>query len=119
MLQTIRLVPTLGEDVEGDLPADGIGQAEIGEFGFQGGDELRPDGVRGVVGFVGVAFGDAGVAADGRDVDHSVSVRDGVFVSQFDASAGRLGCERRFMWGSAYRNSMNVPLFTGMSMPAK
>ncbi len=74
MLQAKRLIPPLGKDVKGDLPADRIRQAVVGELLFQRGDEGLADGVRSVVRFVGGAFGVRGVAADGRDVDHAVSV---------------------------------------------
>ena len=40
---------------------------------MKGGDEVAADGVGFVVGFVGVAFWDGGVTADGGDVDHAVS----------------------------------------------
>lgn len=73
MLQTIRLIPAGREDVEGDLPANAVREAEVGELLFEGGDEGGPDVVCRVVGFEGVAFGDGGVAPDGRDVDHAVS----------------------------------------------
>ncbi len=73
VLQAVRLVPAGREDVEGDLPADGIGEAEVGELLFQGGDEGGADVVRRVVRFEGVAFGGGGVAAYGGDVDHAVA----------------------------------------------
>ncbi len=73
VLQAIRLVPAGREDVEGDLAADGIGETEVGELLFQGGDEGGADVVCGVVRFEGVAFGGGGVAAYGGDVDHAVA----------------------------------------------
>ncbi len=72
MSQAVGLVPAGGEDIEGDLAADGEGQSEVAELLFEGLDELGADVVLLVVFFVCVALVVAGVAADGGDVDHAV-----------------------------------------------
>lgn len=65
MSQRISLIPPGGENVETDLPADGVGQAKIWELGFERRDEGGADLVRFVVCFEGVAFGDAGGGGGG------------------------------------------------------
>lgn len=70
--QAVGLVPAGGENVEGDLAADGEGQSEAAEFLLDGLDEVGADVVLLVVFFVVVALVVAGVAADGGDVDHAV-----------------------------------------------
>jgi hypothetical protein len=76
MRQAVCLVPARGEDVEGDLAADGVGEAGVREGGLEGGDHGGADVVLDVVGLVVVAFLDRGVAANGRDVDHAVAELD-------------------------------------------
>jgi hypothetical protein len=76
MVQAVCLVPALGEDVEGDLSADRVGQAEIGESFLELGNHLGSDVVLNVVLVVVVALLDAGVTADGGDVDHAVAELD-------------------------------------------
>lgn len=39
VLQGVGLVPSVGEDVERDLPADGVGEPVVGEFILQDFDE--------------------------------------------------------------------------------
>ena len=103
MLEAVGFVPAGGEDVEGDLAADrvavecngwlvrywgaggwarGLGKGHrrqdvretiVAELFLQGFDELGPDVVLFVVFLVLVSFFDAGVTADGGDVDHAVS----------------------------------------------
>jgi hypothetical protein len=74
--QTVRLVPAGREDVEGDLAADGVCEADVGEGFFELADHGGAYVVLFVVGFVFVAFVARGVAADGRYVDHAVAELD-------------------------------------------
>jgi hypothetical protein len=76
MLETVRLVPARGEHVKGDLSADGVCEAEVGEGFFERGDHGGADVVLNVVGLVVVALLDRGVAADGGDVDHAIAEFD-------------------------------------------
>jgi len=71
--QTVRLVPAGGENVERDLAADGVCEADVWEGLLELGDHGGADVVFLVVDFVFVAFGVGGVAADGGDVDHAVA----------------------------------------------
>jgi hypothetical protein len=56
MLETVRLVPARGEHVKGDLSADGVCEAEVGEGFFERGDHGGADVVLDVVGLVVVAL---------------------------------------------------------------
>ncbi len=76
MAQAVRLVPARGEHVEGNLPADRVCEARVGEGFFQLGDHGRADVVGDVVGLVFVALVGRGVAADGGNVDHAVAELD-------------------------------------------
>lgn len=96
VLEAVGLVPAGGEDVKGDLAADGeakkgevsrrtpenagrggyIRQTEVAKLLLEDGDKLLADlGVL-VVGLKLVALLVAGVAADGADVDHAVAELD-------------------------------------------
>lgn len=59
VLQRVRLVPTLGEDVKGDLSADGVGQAVVGELLLESSDERLADVVLCVIRFELVSLLDA------------------------------------------------------------
>jgi hypothetical protein len=39
VVQGVGFVPSVGEDIEGDLPADGVGEPVVGEFVLQDFDE--------------------------------------------------------------------------------
>jgi hypothetical protein len=75
-VQAVRLVPARGEDVEADLPADGVCEAVVRERLFQRAHHGGADVVLDVVLLVLVALLGGGVAADGRDVDHAVAELD-------------------------------------------
>lgn len=88
MLQGERLVPALGEDVKGDLAADGVSAFvslglvdEVGRYSRQAHvreglldvlDEFLPYAVLQVMLLILVPLLDACVPADGADVDHAV-----------------------------------------------
>ena len=74
--QAVRLVPARGEDVEGDLAADGVCEAVVRESFFELCDHGGTDIVGEIVGLVVVALLGRGVAADGGDVDHAAAELD-------------------------------------------
>jgi hypothetical protein len=74
--QAVGLVPAGGEDVEGDLAADGICEAGVGEGFLELGDHGLPDLVLEVVLLVFVALVGGGVTADRGHVDHAVAELD-------------------------------------------
>jgi hypothetical protein len=76
VLEAVGLIPPGGEDVEGDLAANGEGQAEVGEALLEGGDKGLADLGGLVVGLEVVALLGGGVTADGADVDHAVAELD-------------------------------------------
>jgi hypothetical protein len=76
VLQAVRLVPAGGEDVEGDLAADRVGEAVVWEGLFELGDHGCADVVCEVVFLVVVAFFGRGVTPDGGHVDHAVAELD-------------------------------------------
>lgn len=76
VLEAVRLVPAGGEDVEGDLPADGVGQVEVRELVLQGLDKGPPHASALVKGLEVVPLLGGGVPPDGRDVDHAVAELD-------------------------------------------
>ena len=51
-----------------------VRKAKVGKFLLKRGDKFGTDQVLGIVFLVFIAFFHAGVAADGRDVNHSVPV---------------------------------------------
>jgi len=76
VLQAVCLIPADGEHVEGDLSADGVCEAEVGERFLELCDHGGADVVLDVVGLVVVALLDRGVTADGGHVDHAVAELD-------------------------------------------
>jgi len=74
--QGVRLVPAIGEDVETDLSADGVCQAQVCELLLQVLDEGRADVAGLVKGLEVITLLNAGVSADRRYVDHSISELD-------------------------------------------
>jgi len=74
VLKAVGLVPSGGEDIEGDLAADGVGEAQIREFLLEGFDELGADLVFFVVLLVVLAFLVGGVTADWGDIDHAIPI---------------------------------------------
>lgn len=95
VLQAVRLVPTPGENVKGDLTADGVAESKdcqymakfiariqnsrktkIGESSLDCLDKLLPDAVLEVVLLVLVPLLNACVSADRADVDHAVPELD-------------------------------------------
>lgn len=97
MLEAVRLVPAGRKHVKGDLPADRVCEAEVGEGFFEGGDHGGADVVLNVVFLVVVAFLDGGVTADGGDVDHAVAEFDKGAALDGDVEVGDVvqdpGCE--------------------------
>lgn len=72
MLQTVRLIPTGGEDVERYLTTNGERKTEVGELFFKSRNELFADLVL-FVEFVEIlAFLNGCIPAYGRDVDHAI-----------------------------------------------
>lgn len=65
VLEAVCLVPTGREHVEGDLSADGVCEAEVGERLLELRNHGGSDVVLDVVGLVVVALLDRGVTADG------------------------------------------------------
>lgn len=74
--EAVRLVPTSGKDVEGDLSANGVCETEVREGLLELGDHGGADVVLDVVSLVVVALLDGGVTANGGDVDHTVAELD-------------------------------------------
>ena len=75
-VQAVRLVPASGEDVEADLPADGVCEAVVRERLLKRAHHGGPDVVLDVVLLVLIALLGGGVTADGRDIDHAVAELD-------------------------------------------
>ena len=61
-------------DEDGVVRGGTIRETEVGEFFSEYFDEFGADLVLFIVLFEGQALGDAGVTADGGDVDHAVSL---------------------------------------------
>lgn len=76
MLECVRLVPSLREDVEGNLAADGVCEAIVWELVLQGGNEFGANFMLLVVLLEIDTFLNAGVSSNRRDVDHSISEFD-------------------------------------------
>jgi hypothetical protein len=76
VIEAVCLVPALGEDVEADLSANRICETEVRECFLELGNHLGADIMLDVVLVVVVALLDAGVTANGGDVDHAVAELD-------------------------------------------
>lgn len=72
--EAVGLVPTHWEDVETDLPSDGILDPQVGEFLLQGLDECLPDEVLMVILLELFSFHLGAVPSNWRHVDQSRSV---------------------------------------------
>lgn len=73
ILQAVRLIPSSGENVKGDLATNGVREAEFRELLLQSGNKLFADTMLLVVLVEVEAFVNRCITADGRDIDHSVS----------------------------------------------
>ena len=102
MAQAIRLVPARGKHIEGDLPADGIRESDVGKGLFELGDHGGADVVLLVVGFVFVAFGCGRVTADGGHVDHAVAEFDEGAALDGDVEVGDVVQDPRFVGRVSY-----------------
>lgn len=71
--QTEGLIPALREGIDGDLSTDRILQTVIGEFGFEGLDQVGANVIGLVEGFKGEALFVAAIATDWGNVDHGVA----------------------------------------------
>jgi hypothetical protein len=76
VLQAVGLVPTNRENIEGDLTADRVLQAVVGELLLQELDHVLADVVGLVVLFKVVSLLLAAVSADGAHVQHTVAELD-------------------------------------------
>ena len=74
--QTESFVPSLREGVNWDLPSDRVLQAVIGEFRFEGFDEVGTDGVGLVEGFKFQALLVGTIATDRGNVNHGIAEFD-------------------------------------------
>ena len=74
--QAVGLVPAGGKDVKGDLAADGVCEACVGEGFFELDDHGLPDLVLEIKLLVLVALFSGGVATDRGDVNHAVAELD-------------------------------------------
>ena len=72
-LEAEGLVPALREDVEADLPADGVRQVQVRELRLQLGDQRPADAVRLVVRLEGVALRLADGDGDVQSIDRSIA----------------------------------------------
>lgn len=105
MPEAVSLVPTCWEDIEGNLTADGVGKAEVGEVGPKGFDKLLANLVLFVINFVFVTFGVATVTADWRYVDHTVT--------EFDEGTAKKQREMRASVLLYARSKMDLTAFWG------
>jgi hypothetical protein len=76
VVQTVRLIPAGGEDVERDLSANAVGEVEIGKFLLHGQDHVRAYAAFEVDLFVLVALLSGTVPSDGTDVHHAAAEFD-------------------------------------------
>ena len=114
MAQRKGLVPTTGEDVKGDLSANGEGQSIVSEVVLECLYELGADIVLLVIGFESIALFNA-VEAERVDRSWSATGMRSSHLAPYTHVAFLPMGEMLIM---PFLNSMNVPRFFGMSRSA-